>query len=34
LRIAHPTTGKALAFEAPPPEDFEAARRLLKGTGR
>ena len=34
LRIAHPTTGKALAFETPPPEDFEAARRLLKGTGR
>ncbi len=34
LRIAHPTTGEALAFEAPPPEDFEAARRLLKGTGR
>ncbi|MFL5319756.1 MAG: RluA family pseudouridine synthase, partial [Myxococcaceae bacterium] len=30
LSFTHPTTKKRLSFEAPLPEDFEAALRLLR----
>ncbi|HEY0882050.1 MAG TPA: pseudouridine synthase, partial [Archangium sp.] len=30
LAFAHPRTGKALSFTAPPPKDFEAAQRRLR----
>lgn len=33
LEIAHPGTGAPLALEAPLPEDFERALRLLRGAG-